>query len=226
MPTKSTWRSLGLIGLLGGFGGAITAFLCFANLVNPSGSELGFSSLLIPAGACHGALLAVLAVGFSHLLSRRSLPLMLTGIPIAGWIAGWLSWIPLKFYLFYDYSYGISAKFLWHPIGAVRADPAAFVKTFFEAFFWPFRFGIDAFSMPFFLGLVVVVWLGFVALIERRVVPCVPWPVVGVISGIMGSAWWHIFWSSWWFSMLHGTIWGALVGFGVWKSQPWRAVEV
>lgn len=41
---------------------------------------------------------------------------------------------------------------------------------------------------------------------------------LAVVSGVVGSlSWWLA--SSWWTSVAHGSVWGALVGRGVWAGQ-------
>ena len=43
--------------------------------------------------------------------------------------------------------------------------------------------------------------------------------LIGSLSGSLGSLSLWVELQSWWyFSLIHGTIWGALVGFGVWKA--------
>ena len=37
--------------------------------------------------------------------------------------------------------------------------------------------------------------------------------------GVLGSLWFWIDTKPWYLSLLHGAIWGACVGYGVWKSQ-------
>ena len=94
---RITLRGLGLIGLLGSVGGAINAWLCYANFPVPVGSgekNGNFSWHIIPAGAVHGALLAISTVALAAFLMRRNRFLRWTGIPIVGWFSGWLSLHP------------------------------------------------------------------------------------------------------------------------------------
>lgn len=88
-------RSLGLIGLLGGVGGAINAWLCYARVPTETGYT-DFSWHIIPAGACHGGLLAVVAAGCAVLLRRQKALVRWMALPVVGWLSGWLSWIPLR----------------------------------------------------------------------------------------------------------------------------------
>ena len=84
---KLTARALGLVGLLGGSGGAINASLCYANLPVPVGvrgwgnAPIEFIWSIIPAGALHGALLAMMAVGGAWLLRSARVAVRLTDGP-------------------------------------------------------------------------------------------------------------------------------------------------
>ena len=201
---------------MGGVGGAVNAWLCYAKFYPRT--DLSFSWPVIPAGACHGALLAILALGSGAFLSRRSLLLTLVRLPVIGWIAGWLSWIPLQAYVYHD-SIGSEWGF-GHGKGLT-------LRNAIETIFWPFRWERDMFFMPYlYFGFVVVVWVGLLQFSDRWLHARSWCFAAGILSGVLGSLWWWISWKPWWFSLLHGTIWGLLVGFGVWKSQPWRAVEV
>lgn len=185
-------RSLGLIGLLGGLGGAINAWMCYANLP-PWGAGLRFEWHVIPAGWAHGALLAVLSIGPATLLRARHLPIRLLWIPIGGWLSGWISWIPLSFstgYLSFD-----------------MLNPS------WETWWWPYyAFGLVGVLYYFFLTICR-------QLDSKKLLRHV---LMGTISGAMGTLWWWISAQPWYFSLIHGTIWGTLVGFGVWKAQRFQ----
>jgi hypothetical protein len=47
----------------------------------------------------------------------------------------------------------------------------------------------------------------------------------GLASGILGSLWWWISWKRWWFALLHGAIWGACVGYALWRAHRQAAVS-
>lgn len=78
-PQKIGARALGLVGLLGGLGGAINAWLCYAKLPVPvigpeiagASSPIEFSSYVVLGGAGHGALLAFVSVGLAIILWGR-----------------------------------------------------------------------------------------------------------------------------------------------------------
>ena len=43
--------------------------------------------------------------------------------------------------------------------------------------------------------------------------------LMAIASGCVGALYWWVAWGPLYFSLLHGAIWGSLVGFGVWKIQ-------
>ncbi len=198
-------QSLGLIGLLGGVGGAINAFLCYAKLPVPVGNFVTFNWHIVPAGAAHGALLALISVAVAARLSKRKPSIRWWALPVVGWVAGWLSYIPLHLSITERFSVESVFRALIWPLGDGKLEILGLLRYPFEAF------GL--------VGATYYVFLSFFDQIGRSLrVRHVMW---GVISGCLGSLW---FWTSyhWYFSLLHGTIWGSLVGFGVWKSQQIR----
>ena len=94
---KMSARSLGLIGLLGGVGGAINAWLCFAKfpifLIKPADVH-NFSWPIVPAGIVHGALLGLISVGAVRIVWRQRALIQWVGLPLSGWVAGWFSGVP------------------------------------------------------------------------------------------------------------------------------------
>jgi hypothetical protein len=70
--------------------------------------------------------------------------------------------------------------------------------------------------MPFaYFGLVAFLyylWLAVRGLETRGLAANV---IAGCAAGVFGSLWWWISWERWYFSVLHGAIWGALAGAGV-----------
>ncbi len=199
-------RRLGIVGLLGALGGAINAWLCYAKLPAPVGTSLvAFSWHVIPAGAVHGALLAMIPVAFAQGLRRRGWPLRWAAVPVIGWLCGWLPFIPINMSL--DAS------------SPLRAG----VPSLMQALFWPFR------SEPAealvglwqFFGAVGMLYYAGLNLFGVLAKPGVrPHLALAIASGVLGSFWWWKEMAPWYFSVLHGTIWGALVGYGVWKARP------
>jgi hypothetical protein len=180
------------VGLCGAGGGAINAWLCYTGLPVAIEEAPDFRWHVIPAGAIHGGLLAAVAFGVGQALWARSVRTrMAAALPLA-WMAGYVSWIPLN----------------W----------SAFDRPWAESLNWPFESRWS--ELP--LGLLQQ--FGFVALFyyaavamrlvdERRL----SLHVAGAsAAGILGSLWWWTAMEVWYFSLLHGAIWGTCVGVGAW----------
>ncbi len=184
------WRT----GLLGGFAGALNAAHCWATL-----PDCKFSWHIVPAGAVHGALLALIAALFSALFYERTLAARLAVLPLMGWLAGCVSFGPLN----------LSLGWHW--------DMYAFWKKPGEAY-WPFQaFGLVATAA--FLG-----WAVFKLLRARRLLAQL---LATIFAGMAGSLWWWLSMEShhWYYSLLHGTVWGSAVGLGVWSVYRERTEE-
>ena len=192
---KLNARSLGLVGLCGALGGAANAWDVYCD-----STPTLFAWHLVPAGALHGALLAVAVIGAARVLWQQSTLLRLAMVPVVSWVAGWLSYIPL----------GVSIE--------KPESPAALLSHLI----WPFTSGVAGLWRPLqAFGLVTGIAYTLLAvcrgLTSRRLVIHL---LIGIISGIGGSMWW---WQDlgpggWRTSLVHGCVWGALVGFGVWKA--------
>lgn len=184
-------RSLWLPAVLGGLGGAINAFLCYVQQPVPIPHSAGvFKWPIVPAGALHGALLALVSVGMARLLSPRKPLAQWFALPITGYLAGLVSWFPLN----------VSLNFGW---GLYR-------EWSVQTLWWPYvYFGLVGLCYYFCLV------LGG-RLIDTRLSMHI---AIGVLSGVLGSLWWWVSWHPWYFSLLHGSIWGTCVGFGLWRSQ-------
>ena len=196
-----TARSFGRIAVFGALGGAINAWLCYAQLPVPIMSEggmlsgpspLDFTWTTIPGGAGHGAILALLAVMLATRLARHPLPIRIAASAAAGWVAGWLSWIVLSF--------GMQ------------------IAEWPETLVWPFRQEWWGPWLQF--GLVTAIYTAALSLRSgwpgARLVPHL---LCGIVSGVAGSLWWWIMSKPWYFSIIHGTIWGALVGYAAWTCE-------
>src|SRR3989338_354650 len=180
---KSTTRSLGLIGLLGGLGGAINAWLCYAKMPVPVNDDPSFAWHVIPSGALHGVVLTLIPIGCARILQKKRLLIKLLFAPCVGWFSGFVSWLPL----------GASLKLPMYEFS-------------FEWLWWPYAyFG--------FVGLLLYVLLVFLTGCEQvrkdHLLLCL---LIGIVSGSLGSLWWWSGWRPWYFSLIHGTIWGSLVG--------------
>ena len=203
-------RALGVIGLLGGLGGMINAALCYACLPVAAGGTgstdfKNLSWLIIPAGAMHGAVLAAIPVRLAVLFFERRGVVRWLGLPLAGWLSGGLSFAPIQLAIFLPSLREVNAtnvmKVLIYPLATFLSPWASFVY-----------FGAVGFLYYFFLS--VCRWIAVKRLVAHVFMGCV--------SAWLGS---HLVWrifQPWYFSLIHGAIWGSLVGVGVWTSQTGR----
>lgn len=97
-----------------------------------------------------------------------------------------------------------------------------------EAITWPLHERIQetALSLWQVFGLVGLLYCGALSLL-RQGLSSKRWVhlLMAITSGSVGSLWWWISYKPWYFSLLHGTIWGSLVGYGVWRSPPQTQVR-
>ena len=125
---------------------------------------------------------------------------VVAAIPI-GWIVGYASWIPLN----------------W----------SAFDEPWAQSLFWPIQENTleQIFFFPFlYFGLVAVfyyLWLALRGLKSQSVTEHI---VGGCLAGIAGSLLWWNSLELWYFSLLHGAIWGVLVGFGAGANRVKQGV--
>jgi len=177
------------VGIAGALGGGVNATLCYLELpVAVQESAAKFQWHIVPAGAFHGGLLALVAFGAALLTTRLSKPLQSLVALTAGWLGGYVSWIPLHL---------------------------SVTKSATEAFTWPAQEStlLEMAWIPFhyFGGVATFVYLW---LLKKWALVGGPWAQMLAVSAAatLGSLWWWIEWGPWYFSLLHGTIWGALVG--------------
>ncbi len=114
-------RSLAWIGLLAALGGGINAALCLSGWPVPP-EDIGdtvFRWHLIPAGAIHGALLAVLAMLSVAIAKKIPTFVQWMMVPIVGLLAGWVAFIPLNLSLV-DQNRNISV--LWSILKIARTE--------------------------------------------------------------------------------------------------------
>lgn len=195
MSQRHLLRSHLLIATAGAVGGAINAALCLAKFPVPVKDDPEFKWVIVPGGAMHGAILAAIAVGAAVLMARWRWPRRLLILPIVGWVAGYLSWIPLDHWAFGD---SWRESFLW-PFGS-NSPPERLLHTF---------------QMFGFVAIVYVLLAGIVGVrgsLPRHLIPA-------VVAGVLGSLWFWMEFEPWYFSVLHGTIWGALVGAAAWRTN-------
>jgi hypothetical protein len=187
-------RYLLVVGKIGGAGamaGAINGCLCLINFPVPVEGISGFSWIVVPEGAYHGFVLAIVPyLAFLALPHPRLFIRLLLG-PLVAWFAGYISWMPFSgLEVFHDW--------VW-------------------AFTWPFNPPkVDSLWLPLFMFGLVSGGVYFF-LTSRAARQPIAWRVLAIpCSGILGSLW---FWSdigNWYFALIHGSIWGGLVG---WQLQ-------
>ena len=191
-----------LVTLAGALGGAINAFLCYLDwpvpaATLPMGGNVHFPFAIIPGGAVHGGALALTAFGTYALLTRASLWIRLAAAIPVGWVAGYLAWTAVSV--------------------AINDFP---ISNPHEVFFWPFGSHPVEFAEPFQnFGLVALIYYLFLVLYLHEGRSLRASVLCAIVAGSLGSLW---FWSTenWYFAIIHGPIWGALVGTAAWKTAP------
>jgi hypothetical protein len=184
----------------GALAGAVNAWLCYSRLPVPVEEYTDFAWHLVPAGAAHGATLALCASLGWNWTRHFAWPKRIAAAVAMGWTAGFLSWQPLRM--------SIDNRLGW----------AA----------WPFDEGwLGAFTSPLStFGLVVCVYCLMPAGWTRGVRVGVQSVLLASAAGALGSLWWWIGYGPWYFSLLHGTIWGSAVGLASWTSAVRREAAI
>jgi len=190
--------------LAGGLGGAANATLCYLKLpvpVQESTQAATFQWHIVPAGFAHGAVLALIAIMALGVMGRRNRFLAFSATPFVAWFAGYASWIPIGL--------SISDESLLHALA------------------WPVRDGnaVSALVGPAqsFGGVAGLLYLLFLVAGRTAERPPVA-AILATLAGALGSLWWWIEWETWYFSLLHGGIWGSLVGLAM-GSDPGAAEQ-
>jgi hypothetical protein len=191
------WRVV----LAGGAGGAVNAALCYLKLpvpVQESTQAATFHWHIIPAGLAHGAILALVAIVAFAAAERRTLMLAVSATPVVAWCASYASWVPLRLSISGD------------PLLRVLIWPVEEGPHFESTVLGPLSgFGGVA-------GLLYLFLLLAGRAADRRPVAI----VLAGLAGALGSLWWWVEWETWYFSVLHGSVWGCLVGLALaWKSR-------
>ena len=194
MTKTGVWRA----SLAGAFAGGANATFCYLRLPVPiEDSAVHLHWHVIPAGCAHGALLALVAVAASELARRRRSALTWCAIPFVAWLGGYLAWIPLDL--------SISSR---SPAQSL-AWPAEGTPQMISILWMP----------PSYFGAVAGL-LYFGLLLAGSATP--RWMLIlgASAAGILGSLWWWIEWGPWYFSLIHGTLWGTFVGLALsWKRR-------
>jgi hypothetical protein len=179
----------------GALGGAINACLCYFQWPVAASDYRGFRWYVIPAGALHGAVLAAVAVTAATLLRRRSAASRaLTAVPLA-WVAGALSFIPIY--------------------------RSVFSEDWYRSVTWPFQgSALAAMLAPFqYFGVVAGLFYLYLVFVRDRLPPGHISLGGPVLAGVLGSLWWWVSAEPWYLSLLHGSIWGAIVGVAA-RARP------
>lgn len=183
--------------LFGGIGGLLNALLLWLQVPE---KVADFRMVILPCGAFHGAVLACCAVLAAN-VARRAGRMKLLAWLAAGYVGGWISWIP---------SHHLLAD---HPL--------------IKSLLWPFQIGsaTDAAWRPFqYFGLVSLILAATLSLMPsapRRA--ALGFRMAGVTAGILGSLWFwslmesHARWA--YLSMVHGSIWGLVVGAAISRAR-------
>lgn len=180
------------VALCGAMAGAVNAWLCYAGLPVPviERNSSNFEWHVIPAGAVHGGVLAALVFGAAILASTRPIAFRMGAALPLGWLVGYISWIPLS--------------------------RSALDRSWPESFFWALedQDWTQVFAPFAYFGLVAVFY--YVWLTARGLKTVHAWENVAgaCAAGTLGSLWFWLIYEHWYFCVLHGVIWGVLVGLG------------
>jgi hypothetical protein len=188
-------KGLLTVACLGAVGGAVNALLCVSGVPEPVHDSPTFGWLTVPAGAAHGAILCVVAVLGVFMASEwRPIYRFLLAIPV-GWVGGYLSWIPL--------------------------DRWALDEPWRRSLLWPFQGnpGLDVTWTPFaYFGMVSALFFLFLSMWGSQR-SCVIQAACGSGAGALGSLWFWFEFQPWYFAVIHGGVWGLLVGWGVFSAN-------
>lgn len=179
--------------LVGGVAGTINSLWCYYDILISNEIESLFEWYIVPAGFVHGSIVS-LSIGV-YLLFLKNLKFILKILCtlFLAWFVGYLCFNVI--------------------ICGVNGD----VNLSFS-----FEMSTELFSIPFIsFGLVLIAFAlldsckdKFISSDSTKVL------LSTIISGIIGSLWWWIAYGNWHLSVLHGCIWGLLIGFTLIKFSP------
>ena len=184
------WRKLAVVAILGAGAGAINAWLCLARIPVPVQDDPDFTWLVVPGGAVHGAIMAIVPLAAALTLVGWRVGYRVLVAPVVGWVAGYASWVPLHHWVF--------------------------DKSWSKSLVWPLQIdgwlGVAWAPFPYFgaVGAIAYVSLTAGGLGRSRARTA----VLIACAGVLGSLWWWLEFGPWYFAAIHGTIWGILVGWG------------
>lgn len=192
-------KPIGLVlpALFGATGGFLNGLLLWLQVPE---KVVDFKPEILACGALHGAILAACGIAAANVALRhpRLCPLIWLA---AGYVAGWLSWVPTH-WLVAD-----------NPLIKALVWPLTLDKPLEVAWRPLQHFGLVA------LLLAAALTLAPPALMRRGLAP----RGLAIAAGVLGSLWfWGLFQDHarlGYFALLHGTIWGLLVGAGIARGR-------
>jgi hypothetical protein len=195
LEVESELTRLARVAFSGGLAGTANAWLCYVGIPIPVDPHVGFKWHVIPAGAAHGALLATFAFGAATLVRAWPLPKRLAAALPLGWLTGYASWLPLNRSLDPSWNASWSTTLLW---------PFAQPDPWMQALWVPFVY----------FGLVAVLYYLWLTIRGWKAGPLWASVASSCAAGTLGSLWFWIIFGRWYFSVIHGVLWGVLVGVG------------
>ena len=181
-------RRLLVVALAGGLGGLVNATLCYLEWPEPvQDTHVTFHWHVMPGGFVHGCVLA--AIPFAASAPGRQLTGALRWVAsiVVGWCAGYLSWIPLDLSIGESLPKALAWPFNGEPLASALWTPLLY-------------FGVVA-------GLQYL-WMSR----EARGTSLWTNVLAASTAASVGSLWWWASWGPWYFSPLHGIVWGSTVG--------------
>ncbi|MBI4597752.1 MAG: hypothetical protein HY737_05035 [Candidatus Omnitrophica bacterium] len=232
---KLSWRSLGVIGLLGGLGGAMGGRLIYVMLpdvrlpIQVAGVHSWYAWRVIIGSALHGAILAALSVRVATAFFNREPRSQWGGALVAMGLASVLPWIPLWTAFCLNEPHRGDILYSWFlPFDPPSQGASFFIGWFVNRFpdaiwsqllyrlisppmffvFYPVTWGFGGFSY--------YVWLTLWRGLARRQLPL--HLLMASFSGCLGMIPLAVIARQWGPTLICGLWWGVLVGFGVWTT--------
>ena len=175
-------------------GGGINAWLCYSRWPVPVEDNPAFHWHMVPAGALHGAILALAALALASIAVSWKWPARIFALVLTGWLSGYVSWIAL--------------------------DRSVFNNAWLKSLTWPFHpLSLSSLWTPYAqFGLVTLLYAAWLLMPSAPRSNLTRHIVAASLAGALGSLWWWCAWRPWHFSILHGLVWGVAVGCAAWAS--------
>ncbi len=219
-PTRV--RGLGLIALLGGAAGAITALVIPSVVLGKATNVIWIRSWLWPwlplfGGAIHGVLSAVISVGLALFFWRRKFITRLAGLILTWCLLAWLVALPLEFICNFLIDHTTAVRYPPGEMnGAVAYAVWGTVLGFLQPFHWT-RFSTP--QNPSLLAVAGTVYVFFLSVCRGVAAKRLAVHLgMGIVSGLLAALDYSNF-PSFAHRLFYGITWGVFVGFGVWKIQ-------